>query len=972
MRNRSIMGCSDHSFIVAIFLCILMLVPIGMPLGHDESLQKIPSRVSESAPDANFYNLYLTSLDANVSGADGAITTRVPEASESEESTSALDQDVVFKSIELMTSMEFFGRKFHGNDSYYLPVNLFLKATGSEQSNVDWTVTIQTSDGTVGSTTWGGGTVCTTTFGGSCDFDYEIIEVSIGSSRSFEVHEDEQLIVKVRASMSGCDDGLFSSCSAEVAWNQVNGENRYSNVQADGNALADSLILLQREGATLAEGAELDWYPNDVIEDREMQFSIDAKSSFGRNDIKRVELLMRDPDGNYRVDHQITNDDEDIEDTNNGIFGEYIWTYPSGLVSGDYSVELQIWDIQGNAVIIEHETIVMHQWGVSLKHRLDRNVEYFAPGQITPIPLQLIHRGDSTKSMSVELEVLTNLGNSWLIESDSPAGYELQSGGTILNPTVTLTAPDDLTGTPNKLEIRAVAKADVDGVISFVHQDILVLNIERIGVYQPPVASIWSDDHKIPIANSSRVDAIDSTIPRFVEHDEFNPFILEIFNTGFDADSFRIDILKRSKSLFQLHDNLTGQRILEDEGDGTFHTSLLERHATQVFILGIKPSLDREDSDIGEIQIEVSSAGNASFNSDVTFTIQRTYGIQAEVSQDCDGTPMGHMKVSLCAPGQDRPTIDFRARITNSITEDEAANWWLLQNPSSLNVNTDRNMAYGQWEYRITDTDGEAVPRVSLGPGDFTEVFVSVTMTNQVEVGNHTVYLRIIEDTDDNEPRYFDLPMIFEVEADDPMLKIVQVTQNTKLIPGMHKSIQMMVKNEGNSPLSVLLEADTEESGWIVEIGGLSGSPFINIDAFEEAAFTLEIDVPDSANNGDNVPISVSAIPLDTDQGFPDSFTAKFTLNAEVEIGSIPDILLNEISHPRPISLALLVVVTLLLFAGIQSRMNRRRWAAQMELIDSISVEQGIAEEEDIPLPVTTPQIEPKTERYEDEDVELV
>ncbi len=966
------MACRPRTKLLASALAVLMLMTSGIAIDNHESLQPAPSGVSESDPDANFYTLYFTSVGDNVSGGmDGLITTRVPDIDEEEESTSALDTDVNFKSAELMTSMDFFGRKFHANDSYFLQVNLFLKATGSSTSNVDWTITISTSRGTVGSTTWGGGTVCTSTFGSTCDFDYESLEISIGSSKSFEVREDDRLIVKVRASMSGCDGGLFSDCTAEVAWNKISGENRFSTIQADANALMDSIVLLQREGSTLAEGPEVDWYPNDIIEDREMQFYVDAKSSFGRGDISRVELLMRDPDGNYRVDHQITKDDDDIEDSNTGIFGKYLWTYPSGLPSGEYAVVLRISDIQGNQVDIEHEPITMHQWGVSINHRYDRNVEYFAPGQITPIPLQLVHRGDSTKSMQVELEVLTNLDSSWLIEFDSPAGYELQSGGTILNPTVTLTAPDDLTGTPKKIEIRAVAEADVDGVMSVVHQDILVLNVEKIEVYQPPVISIWSDDHKIPIANSTR--EMDQSIPRFVEYDEFNPFILEIFNTGFDADSFRIDILKRSKSIFQLHDNLTGQRILEDEGDGTFHTSLLERHATQVFIFGIKPSLDRDDLDIGEIEIEVASGGNASLKTSVTFTIQRTFGIQAEVSQDCDGTPLGHMKISLCYPNQENPTIEFRARITNSIAEDEAASWWLLQNPSSLKENTDRNPVYGQWDFRITNTDDEALPRVSLGPGDFTEVFVSVIMTDQVEMGNHTVYLRIIEDTDDLEPRYFDLPITFEVDADEPMLEIVQISQNTNLLPGDSYSIQMKVKNEGNSPLTVLLEADVDESGWVVSIGGLSGSPLIEIDAFEETGFTIEIEVPDSANNGDNIPLSVSATPLDTEQGFPDSFTARATVDAQVEIGSISDILLNEITHPRPVSLVLVLVITLLLFAGIQSRIMRRRWSDQMALIDALSAEEvdSPPQEDDIPAPVMTPDEDSQVSKYADEDVEL-
>jgi hypothetical protein len=288
--------------------------------------------------------------------------------------------------------------------------------------------------------------------------------------------------------------------------------------------------------------------------------------------------------------------------------------------------------------------------------------------------------------------------------------------------------------------------------------------------------------------------------------------------------------------------------------------------------------------------------------------------------------------------------------------------------------NTVRNSAYGQWEFKITNSDGEATPRVSLGPGDFTEVYISVTLTNQVEVGNHTVFLRIVEDIEDDDPRYFDLPMTFEIEADQPMLEIVQVSQNTKLAPGNDYSIQMKVKNEGNSPLTVLLEADVDESGWDVSIGGLSGSPLIEIDAFDEATFTVEISVSSSANNGVSIPISVIATPLDTDQSFSESLTAKFTLTAIVEIGSFVDIIVNEMSHPRPITIVLVLVSVLLLFAGVQSRLNRRRWAGQMRMIESISDDETESQETtlEIPAPVTVVD-EPKgVERYDDDDVELV
>ena len=59
----------------------------------------------------------------------------------------------------------------------------------------------------------------------------------------------------------------------------------------------------------------------------------------------------------------------------------------------------------------------------------------------------------------------------------------------ILNPILTLTAPDDLTGTPESIEIRAVAEAEVESVLQVVHQDILQLDLDKIDVFQPPEVS---------------------------------------------------------------------------------------------------------------------------------------------------------------------------------------------------------------------------------------------------------------------------------------------------------------------------------------------------------------------------------------------------------------------------------------------------------------------------------------------------
>ena len=927
--------------------------------------------------ELKLYTLYISSQNTSAGG-DGYITTEVPDSG-GQDSSSALDNEVEFRSSDMLSSLIVYGRSQHGSSgSYYLPLDMFLRATGPSGSTVEWSITFKAGGSQVGTASWDTD-ACTTSFTNSCSFDHEEFEIDLGEDQSFTVSKDERLEITVSAEMTGCDGGSFpggSSCEAEVAWNEIDDENnRFSQLEVEANAISNSLVVLQREGAELAEGPELDWFPNDILSERVMQFTFDVKSAFGRYDIEATRLIMRDFNGIYRIDHIINEDDEDIEDTSQGIFGEYIWTYPSGLPAGEYSVELEITDIQGNAFLIEHDPVEMHQWGVSINHRLNKLTEYIAPGETTAIPLQLVHKGDSTKSMEIELEVLTNLGSSWVLEFDSPGGYTLNAGGDILNPILTLTAPDDLTGTPEGIEIRAVAEAEVDSVLQVVDQDILQLDLEKIDVYQPPEVSIWNEEHDVQIANSTRPDDFDQTVPRYTEYEEFTPFLLEIFNTGFDADTFRVDVLQRAKSIIQIYDNDTGERILEDEGDGTFHTALLERHSTQVLLFNVKPSTDRDDPDIGEIEVEVISNGNSSLRTTVIFTIQRTFGINAEVSQDCDGSPLGHIQVSLCSPSQGNAVVDLRVRITNSMTSGESASWWRLQNPASLEENTDRDPAYGQWQFMILDEDGDAVPRVSLGPGDFTEVFVTVTLTSQVIAGNHTVYLRIIEDIDDDDPRYFDLPIVFEIEAGDPELQIVQVSPNYELLPGEAYSIQLKVKNNGNGPLTILLDAEVEVSGWSVDIEGPSGSPLIELEAFEEATFNLEVTVPESANNGQQVPIQITATPFDTEQSWPEEYTATITVTVTVGISSLLDILVNEITHPRLSTMVIGLVSILLLFAGVQSRMNRRRWTAHLAYLESLGEgdedEETEGEDSDLPSPVTSIE-EEDSDDYEDDEIELV
>ena len=939
-------------------LAIVVLFQLGAtPMS---SLSEEPQQKMESSASTQIetYSLYLTT--------GNNLSTVLPSEGGQLEA-SALDTSLRFTTNDLMQTIQVVGDKrqgSNGNSQYYIPLNIFLKAEGPQNSEVTWTFSLQAGGSTVAESQLEN-QACSG-FGG-CDFEHEAIDVYLTGSgaSSFSVSESDELVLIIRAEMTQCNGGLFDDCEAKVAFNQISGDTRSSLIELSTNAVSDTVFFVQRPGDEFIDGAVVDWYPNDVIGDREMQFSFDVKSAFGRKDIESVELRLRFTETNQlMLEKDLEPVDNKIEWTTEGLFGRFKWTYQSGLESGDYEAELRVTDVQSNVFVITHETIKMSELGVSLKHADERAVEFIAPGAITPIPLQLIHRGDATLSMDVDLQLLTTLGSDWLVEFDSPGGYTMNSGGTILSPVLTITAPLDLSSVPPEIRIRAIGEAEVGGTFKSV-SDTLELNIEKLQVYQPPLVSVWDEEKQTLIANSS-IPQIDPSVPRYVEDGEFNSFLMEIFNSGFTSDSFRIDVLERSKSIIQIFDNQTGQRILEDDDDGTFHTNSLDRHNTQTIRLSIKPSGDRSDPDTGMVRLEVASMNNSSLKTIVEFTIQRTFGIRAEVSQDCDGVPLGFIETEDCS------STSLRVRVTNSLSgESAAATSWLIINPASLSENTDRNQAYGIWTYNIIDSAGANAPKVTLGPDDFVELHMTIEMTSQVVEGNHTIFLRVKEDVPSNEDeaRYFDLAITLNVQADDPELELVQVTSNRGIAPGDEYAYQIKVKNKGNSPQTVLLSASVDQQGWSVDVEGPSGSPLVQIPAFEEVTFRIRVTAPANANNGDKVPVTIEASPFATDQAWADSYTAELTLTMVVSISSIIDLLVNEVSHPRTSTIVVLGIAILLLFAGFQSRSSRRRVAAQMALLDALSNEINAQPSAVVEIPS---EVEPDYEDEMDDDIELV
>ena len=925
MSGQHAVNRSARPALYLVMVMLLALVPVSSP-GGAFALQEIPTpnRVSAQMYD---YQIFVASPNSTAGG-DGFLTTDEPQSG-GQKDIVVSEQTAQFKSPRMLTDL--FVEGYNG----LVRIKMFHTVEASNPGvNATYTFTLVN-----GGSSWSDTVrieACERTLFNSCPVLEASAEISVPAD-GFNIDEDEQLVLEISADMEGCQDqnpgnGLPSTdCTATIFFNDIEGTSDHTKLEFKSNALSESLLIVQRDGAELIDGSQLEWYPNDSPDNRIMQFRFQVESSFGRFDINSVRLSLVDPSGIMKVDQALSGSLEGVDDTNWAISGIYDWEYSRGsMTPGEYFVSLEVTDIQGNTIVIEHEDLVMKQFGVSLLHGegVERSVEYIAPSQITVIPLQLQHRGSSGQ-LDIDLQVITNFNSNWNVSFDAPGGYILNEGGAIVNPILTIESPQDLRNAPPQLVIRAVGKAIVDGSPEIVATETLYLDLEKVDTYASPFTSIWNENRTQQFDNSSRHDSFDTSTPRFVEDGEFTVFIMEIWNNGFDEDEFRIDILERSKAIIQIVDNDTGVVIVEDLNDGTYHTDSINRHMTEVLQIRVKPSGDRDDSDQGLIRFEVASEGNSSKVSEVEFTIQRTFGVRAEPVFDCDSVPLGTVNQTSCSDG-----MSMRIRVTNSISDSSTSTNWRLINPADLQRNIDSDETYSQWEFKIVDNSGDSIPYLTLAPQQSGEVTLEIDPPDQVEMDSHILYLRIIEADVEDDPAYFDMQFIVEIGPGNVQLEIVQVSADAPINAGEERDLVFRVKNLGNQPQFVYVDVDCSSSstvctGWDSDIRGTGN--LLTIEAYGQEDFTVEISSPSNARSGERVEFTVVAEPQTlAGQGSVDDeqiSSANLVVTMTVEIPDIITALMNEIVNPSPTMLLVFIVALVTIVLGVQNRRNRRRLA---------------------------------------------
>ncbi len=890
------------------------------------------------------YNIFIDKRNSTAGG-DGYLTTKTPNNGQS--NASALTDTLEFRTRTVLADMPIGGRAASGGSSgWEIPVNIFLKATaGSQQQTATYTFTLRIESSSGGSetvaTTQKEQSACDDLFG--CGWHQEIVRLQWPGDQYKTIPSGGALTLEISAESSCEGQGGGNpfggpSCDAEVMWGDPDSSDDYSMMEFWSNAAAGSEVRIFTEGALWTDPETLEWFPNALPDERAMEFKIDVLNALGREDVTQVSVQLRAPDGSYPVDHTFNN--AELTNDNGGLVGSYTWTYPSGIQSGVYSLTLSVLDIQGpNPFVFEHEEVVVEQYGVHVRNAADRNTEYIAPDQTTPIQLVLRHTGSSGSSLDVELAVQTSLDSSWLAQFDRPEGYSLSDGGNEVTAQLTLEAPTELGNAPPRLDI-SVRAYNTSG--AEVHYTMIQITLEKLDVFAPPMISLWDTEHENQIYNSSRPESFDVTVPQFVDDlGPPTPFYIELFNTGFDSDEFRFDVTQKPRgTVFYFVDNQTGQMITQDPNDGLWHTPTLPRHSNYVLILYVNPSGQPDDPDFGLLEVEFSSAGNTSLSAIIQFTPHRTNGMQAVVVFDCDGASngLGHIEYENCLNDDSDEYIDVRMRIeaTQTSGDENTLIDWRIVNPADYDRNADAEEGrYTLWDYMITNLDNDPMPVMQMTAGDSEEFWLEIHLTNQVLAANHTIYLRIEESTGSGTPRFFDLPISIGVGEGVPALKIVQVSANQPMLPGDTTDYTMRLKNEGNTDMQVVLTAEAP-SGWAATAQNPdTQSSLVLVPAFSEITFNLHVSSSSDARHGDFHTIKVIGKPQSFTTGYSDEYNAEADVDIRVEINNPTTRITNELSNMRTTTKMMLAGFVLLIVAAIAGRKRRtNEWEEEEEYLD--------------------------------------
>ena len=941
---------------------VLVLSLMTSMAAYDQPLALLDQEDVQSVrANQQTYELY---LDAPVSefGGDGAIVTNEPDGGQEE--GSAVD-GLEFRSTEMISDLYINGSG-SGNT---VRLSVYYQFRGSDGSTADMTFALKSGDVQIDSVSRELDSPCSSINPNSgCSWAIIEVEFDVGDN-GFEVQRGKQIKIRIDAQPT-CDQNsggpLSPDCDVQIAFGRVGGTSSYSRLQVYTNALSGSSVRVHScngdYGCNWNDAQKLTWSPNHRPEFREMQFSVEVRDAFGRDDIEEIQLILDTPNSaNVVFENEF--DDDDLRLDNNGLVGNYSFTYTPGIAAGDYPLRLQVEDVQGHSVVFEHPGITFLEHDVHLTLPSNQpDVVLFAPGADVTVEFLLEHTGSSSSSLEVVFDLSTNLPSDWSdpLWSVPSKTYSLSSGGQSLRPQLDIAVPeDDVTFAPDSLEITARVYAENDnGLMEEVSIKTINLGFEEVDVYAPPRLFAYEDEeHQVQIADSTRPEAYDETLSHYVDADEVGDFFLDVFNTGFITDAFKIRVLEQPDDWqYRFYDNDTGAELVE-EGIYSVTPNI---GSTQILTIRMEvyPPADRDSEDIGLFSISVTSQEDSELRTDVGFTVHRTFGILVEVISDSDGVgdsnPLG--QVGPVGPGA---SVFYNLRITDS-TEGAGQTTWRIINPRDVERNTEANSKYGSWDYTLSNGSNSNIVVVQLAADEYADMRLDVTIRGQIEAGEHTIYTRIVEEgVDTDDARYFDLPVKIVIREDvvENRIEITDKTEKSRFAPGEEQNLDFRVSNQNNIALDVVIRLDQPE-GWEGNIRATSsqlGSDFLilNLPAYAYRDFSVTMVAPESVKDSEQVAVELRVTPMDNETPYGEGYNQVFTFNYLTECSGV-SCLIGELVNPEPQTIGFYVILVALIGYAVRRKPTTHEFYPEQEekSFDDEGVLQEV-EDDDLPPAVT-------------------
>ena len=952
------MTMSSKPVVFAVLLALFLAVmPLENPVPVE--LEETTQPMSSSGGFVD-YELFLDEIsNSNV------LTTIEPSGSD--KTVSILGGGLSFQTNELLSDLT-----VKGKSGQIVKVTAFMKFESSENtSTADVTFTLFSGSSVVATMTEELTDPCGGLFS-NCGFSSYRFDLDLNDA-SILVEDGDRLRLEISADAS-CESGgsnPFGSCSLELAYaGKV--ANGFSMIEFRANALAGSQVRIHEVGDGWSETEKTEWSPTHRVEERKIQLTVDVRDAFGRSDIESVSVNIDKPNiQSPAFYHEFENNELKLD--NEGLVGNTTFVYESGIASGEYPLNLTITDVQGNEITYNHpQGITFLEHDIFIEFPVTQIPKLLvAPGQTSSIEFAVLHTGSVASELRVEMELQQSLPAGWSDPNwDSPGGYTLSGGGSSVNPLLTVQAPEDLSTINDNYQIIIEAYAfSTSGADSGsqVRKVSIPVDVEKVNQFGPPQIDVYEDvDQQKQIFASDRPEMYNENLSHYVDYDKVGDFYLSISNVGFDDDSYRIRIQEIEPGwTLKFLVNGTGSELVEQGIDAL--TPIIGQGEKLIVKVEAYPPSDREADDISLVRLSVTSDNSdESFTTPVAWTVHRTYGIVGEVISDSDGGVLG--QIGPVAPGS---TVTYNVRITDS-TLDAGTTNWVIKNPAALQRNIDNDPAYATWLYEITDIEGNIALVAPLAGGQYIDVEVEVTIRQQVEAGEHVVYLQVAEEPDgDEEPRYFDLPLTIEVaeEVVPGNLIVEQKTQSTRVASGQTIDVEYRIDNLNNVEVDVVISVKAP-AGWDVTLDSGEIISF-TLAAFSSEDFTMQITAPDKVKNGQIVEFELTVTPTNY-QDCTDNlcYIQKPTFEFKTESSGLLNSILSEIEDPEPTTIVLFLSVLVLggfgLYRRGQNKMKAQMFAA---MVDPSTPE--VLESEGVEASEEAPE-EPEEEEFDDIELELI